>query len=91
MIGADLNAPPAVVRRLLGDTFADTLDWDEERTWPVDEAAFARAWEAKLGEPPSGNLEPRRIDYVLARGLRVHDSGTAVVASDHKLVWADVG
>lgn len=90
VIGADLNTTPAVVRRLLGDSFADTLEWDEERTWPVDEEAFIRAWTEKLGEPPSGDLEPRRIDYVLTRGVRVHASGTAVVASDHKLIWADV-
>jgi endonuclease/exonuclease/phosphatase family metal-dependent hydrolase len=96
LIGADLNAPPAIVRPLLGETFIDALDWNASPTWPVDETEFVRAWEEKLGEPPAGEVEPRRLDYLLARDVHVERSGTLALgtnertASDHKLVWADL-
>jgi endonuclease/exonuclease/phosphatase family metal-dependent hydrolase len=95
LVGSDLNAPPAVVRPLLGADFVDTLGWDATPTWPVDEAEFVQAWRDKLGEQPDG-VEPRRLDYLLVRGLRVDASGTVVLgdgrrhASDHRLVWADI-
>jgi endonuclease/exonuclease/phosphatase family metal-dependent hydrolase len=96
LVGADLNAPPATVRPLVGNGYADTLEWDATPTWPLDEAEFLRAWEEKLGKPPSGDVEPRRLDYLLARGLDVERSGTLALgsserhASDHMLIWADV-
>lgn len=96
LVGADLNASPQTVRRILGDVFHDSLDWDPAPTWPVDEAKFVSAWEEKLGEPPAGDPEPRRLDYLLARGLHVENSGSLTLgepehlASDHKLVWADL-
>jgi endonuclease/exonuclease/phosphatase family metal-dependent hydrolase len=96
LIGSDLNAPPDVVEAILGPRLRDTLDWDETPTWPVDEQEFVQAWKEKLGEEPGGDVEPRRLDYLLVRGLSV--SGSAAVAladesgsaSDHRLVWADV-
>ena len=36
LLGSDLNAPPSLVRPLLGNSFADTLSWDEWPTWPVN-------------------------------------------------------
>lgn len=96
LLGSDLNAPPSVVRPLLGDGFADTLSWDEQPTWPVDAEEFVQAWEEKLGERPQGESEPRRLDYLLCRGLDVVDSGAVALresgrsGSDHYLVWADV-
>jgi len=96
LVGADLNAPPATVRALVGETFADTLAWDAAPTWPVDEAEFRRAWEEKLGEAPPGRVEPRRLDYLLVRGLNVERSGSHALgdrghhASDHEVVWADI-
>jgi endonuclease/exonuclease/phosphatase family metal-dependent hydrolase len=96
LLGSDLNAPPSLVRPLIGDVFADTLDWDEEPTWPVDAEEFVRAWEEKLGEKPDGTVEPRRLDYLLTRGLEAERSGALALtdggrsASDHCLVWADV-
>jgi endonuclease/exonuclease/phosphatase family metal-dependent hydrolase len=76
--------------------FEDTLGWDAAPTWPVDEAEFVHAWQEKVGEPPAGDVEPRRLDYLLVRGLRVMRSGTLALGgrersgSDHKLVWADI-
>lgn len=96
VLGSDLNAPPSVVEPLLGATLADTLGWDESPTWPVDADEFVRAWEQKLGEKPKGDPEPRRLDYLLYRGLEISASGMLMLgdaarsASDHRLVWADV-
>jgi endonuclease/exonuclease/phosphatase family metal-dependent hydrolase len=96
LLGSDLNAPPTIVQPLLGDTFGDTLAWDEQPTWPVDGDEFVQAWQNKLRERPSGDPEPRRLDYLLYRGIEVVHSGTRALgnsrrsASDHRLVWADV-
>lgn len=95
VVGSDLNAPPSVVRPLLGASFGDTLGWDVSPTWPVDEEEFVRAWREKLGKSP-GDVAPRRLDYLLVRGLTVVRSASLVLgggrrhASDHRLVWADV-
>lgn len=96
VIGSDLNAPPAVTRPLLRDAFVDTLGWDETATWPVDAGEFVAAWREKLGASPDGDPEPRRLDYLLVRDLRLETSGTLALAneegsaSDHHLVWADL-
>lgn len=97
VLGSDLNAPPSLVEPRLGAQLDDSLAWDATPTWPVDESEFVRAWEEKLGEPPSGDVEPRRLDYLLYRGVEVSDSGSVAlrgdgrVASDHYLVWAELG
>jgi endonuclease/exonuclease/phosphatase family metal-dependent hydrolase len=96
LLGADLNAPPALVRPLLGERLRDACAWDETPTWPVSATQFVHAWQAKLGQPPSGDPEPRRLDYLLYRGLAIAGSGTLALgngdwsASDHRLVWADL-
>jgi len=96
LLGGDFNAEPSLVRPLLAHAFLDTLDWDESPTWPVDADEFVRAWEAKLGVKPEGEPQPRRLDYLLTRGLTVAASGMVTLAggersaSDHRLVWADV-
>jgi endonuclease/exonuclease/phosphatase family metal-dependent hydrolase len=96
ILGSDLNAPPRLVQPLLGGRFGDTLDWDDRPTWPVDADEFVEAWKEKLGEAPSGDPEPRRMDYLLYRGLAVDGSATVALrdagrsGSDHRLVWADV-
>jgi endonuclease/exonuclease/phosphatase family metal-dependent hydrolase len=96
VLGSDLNARPSVVRPLLGKSFADALAWSEQPTWPVDVEEFVHAWEDKLGEPPKGDPEPRRLDYLLCRGVEITASGTVALgdgsrsASDHYLVWADI-
>jgi endonuclease/exonuclease/phosphatase family metal-dependent hydrolase len=96
LLGSDLNAPPSLVRPLLDNRFADTLAWDEQPTWPLNAEEFVQAWEEKLGEKPQGESEPRRLDYLLYRGLELLDSGTLALhepgrsASDHRLVWADL-
>lgn len=96
VVGSDLNAPPAIVRPLVGERFDDTLGWDDSPTWPLDDQEFVQAWEEKLGEPPAGDVEPRRLDYLLVRGVRIAGSGSVALtdgrrsASDHRLVWADV-
>jgi endonuclease/exonuclease/phosphatase family metal-dependent hydrolase len=82
---------------VLAHTFVDTLDWDDTPTWPVDADEFVRAWEEKLGTKPGGESQPRRLDYLLTRALTVTASGTVTLAdgersaSDHRLVWADIG
>lgn len=96
LLGADLNAPPWVVRPRLEDSLHDALAWDEQPTWPVDADEWAQAWKQKLGERPDRDSEARRLDYLLYRGLEIGAAGTVTVgddvrsASDHRLVWADV-
>lgn len=96
MLGSDLNAPTWAVRPLLEDTFNDTLDWGEQLTWPVNADEWVQVWKQKLGEKPNRDSEPRRLDYLLYRGVEVVASGaialadTSGSASDHRLVWADI-
>jgi endonuclease/exonuclease/phosphatase family metal-dependent hydrolase len=96
LLGADLNADPSQVRRLVKGDLVDTLDWDDSPTWPVDADAFIHGWEEKLGEKPRDKPQPRRLDYLLARGLEASASGIVTLArdghgaSDHRLVWADL-
>lgn len=96
VLGADLNAPPWVVRPLLEGTLDDSLAWDEQPTWPVHADEWARAWKQKLGEQPDRDPEPRRLDYLLSRGVEIAGSGTVALcgdgrsASDHRLVWAEL-
>ena len=53
------------------------------------------AAEARRGQP-EGEVEPRRLDYLLVRGLYVERSARLALrehehgASDHELVWADL-
>jgi endonuclease/exonuclease/phosphatase family metal-dependent hydrolase len=96
VLGSDLNAPPTDVRSHLGAVLDDTLGWDETPTWPVDADEFVRAWEEKLGRKPQGDPKPRRLDYLLYRGVKIVGSEMVTLgdegrsASDHRLVWADV-
>lgn len=98
VIGADLNLPPGGLARLLdGCGLRDSLDLSAEPpTWPVCRDTFSAAWEAALGHAPKFSLSPKRIDYLLSRGVEVVASGveplgseSAGYASDHALVWAD--
>jgi endonuclease/exonuclease/phosphatase family metal-dependent hydrolase len=98
VIGADLNAPPdeldgALKRARLGDALAG----DPTPTWPVCDVTFGDAWTSQFGRAPHFSLTPRRLDYLLGRGIRVHDAGVQTLgspgrgfASDHAAVWADI-
>ena len=39
--------------------------------WPVDPDEFVQAWKAKLGETPKDDPDPRRLDYLLCRGVEI--------------------
>jgi endonuclease/exonuclease/phosphatase family metal-dependent hydrolase len=96
VIGADLNARPeevdATIRRFGLD---DACAGGGASTWPTSAAEFADVWERQTGEPPDFTLEPRRIDYLLSRGLTSVRSDVVAVGtstgfvSDHVLLWAD--
>ena len=99
VLGGDLNARPDVALELAaGHGLADTLDGATTPTWPVDAAAFRRGWRAEVGAEPTFSLVPRRLDYVLTRGLTTVAAGvdplldprSGAPASDHAAVWADV-
>ena len=96
IVGADLNDTPEAVAPLLRDAeLDDALDGDQVVTWPMNELAFGEAWRSVIGHAPQFSLEPRRLDYLLSRGLDVAEAGVNELqpdggphASDHALVWA---
>ncbi len=96
VLGADLNDTPESVAPLLRDAgLHDALDGDRVATWPMNELTFGEAWRSVIGHAPQFSLEPRRLDYLLSRGLDVAEAGVDELqpdggphASDHALVWA---
>jgi endonuclease/exonuclease/phosphatase family metal-dependent hydrolase len=94
----DLNAEPDLVRPMAEQAgLSDALGFADMPTWPVDIQHFREGWTALLGEEPSFPLRPRRLDYVLSRGVSVVSAGMSVLgdpergyASDHAIVWADL-
>lgn len=93
--GCDLNARPEEV----SDIFAiagvsDDLAEHSGITWPMSEELFRSAWAERFGAPPDFVAEPRRIDFILSRGLVCTHSEikilgeAAQLASDHALVLA---
>lgn len=98
VLAGDLNAEPSSTRPILEAAgIIDALRWDEKATWPVDEQAFRGAYADAFGGPPQFPVLPRRLDYVLTRGLRVAAAGVTVFGdaehgfcSDHAIVWADL-
>src|SRR5262249_2862935 len=94
----DLNAEPDVVRPLAERAgLDDALGFADMPTWPVDIQHFRDGWTAHLGAEPSFPVRPRRLDYVLSRGVSVVAAGMSVLgdpqrgyASDHAIVWADL-
>jgi len=98
LVAGDLNATPADLCGILEESdLADPHGGLHGRpTWPMSGPAFADAWARTTGRPPHFRLDPKRIDYVLTRGLRVRSMGTDPLratdgghASDHALVWVD--
>ena len=96
VLGADLNDTPDAVAPLLRDAgLLDALDGDQVVTWPMNELTFGEAWRSMVGHAPQFSLEPRRLDYLLSRGLEVAEAGVEELqpdggphASDHAMVWA---
>lgn len=96
VVGGDLNAePPAVQPRAACHGLLDSLAGDHP-TWPVCPETFAAAWSARNGRAPHFSLEPRRLDYLLSRGLELEASRAVALGddaggfvSDHAAVWAD--
>jgi endonuclease/exonuclease/phosphatase family metal-dependent hydrolase len=96
VVGADLNDTPDALAPLLRDAgLHDALDGDQVVTWPMNELTFGEAWRSVIGHAPQFSLEPRRLDYLLSRGLDVAEAGVNELrpdggphASDHALVWA---
>gem|GEM_PF-3024087 len=98
VIGGDLNAGPERVHRALRRRGLVDLVPAGGVTWPVVPAgAWARSWQRMTGSAPGFALTPRRIDYLLGRGVHAPAAGATVIgdeeagyASDHAVVWADV-
>lgn len=98
IIGADLNAPPTELDGALArNRLADALGTETTPTWPVCDVTFGDAWTSQFGRAPHFSLTPRRLDYLLTRGLDIIGSGVHVLgsrdrgfASDHAVVWADI-
>jgi len=69
VLGGDLNAAPPTVRpRAARHGLRDSLD-SEIPTWPVCPETFAAGWSERSGRVPHSSLAPRRLDYLLSRGL----------------------
>jgi endonuclease/exonuclease/phosphatase family metal-dependent hydrolase len=98
LLVGDLNAEPDLVQPLAEQAgLDDALGFADMPTWPVDIQHFREGWTAHLGREPWFEVRPRRLDYVLSRGVRVLGAGTSVLgdpqrgyASDHAIVWADL-
>jgi endonuclease/exonuclease/phosphatase family metal-dependent hydrolase len=98
IIGGDLNGPPGEILPLTASAgLADGLAGAVTPTWPVCDVTFGDSWASEFGRAPHFSLDPRRLDYLLTRGLRVLRAGVDVLgddekgyASDHAVVWGDV-
>jgi endonuclease/exonuclease/phosphatase family metal-dependent hydrolase len=93
VLGADLNDTPDVIGPLARRAgLVDALEGDATPTWPLCHVTFGEAWRSQLGRAPHFSLAPRRLDYLLCRGVDVISAGVDPLgqASDHALVWADV-
>jgi len=96
VVGGDLNAEPAIVLpRAARGHLRDSLK-QEDATWPVSPETFAEGWRRRHGRNPHFSLSPRRLDYLLSRGLEVAASQARPLGdprrgfvSDHAAVWAD--
>ena len=96
ILGADLNDTPDAVEPLLRAAgLEDSLDGNDVPTWPMNELTFGEAWRSVIGHAPQFSLRPRRLDYLLSRGLDIAASGVEELqppggphASDHAMVWA---
>lgn len=96
VLGADLNETPTTVSPVLSAVgLTDVLGADRTATWPMCEVTFGEAWRTQLGRAPQFSLEPRRLDYLLVRGLHVSTADVHELraadgrhASDHALVVA---
>lgn len=94
ILGADLNdTPDALADPIAAAGLRDALGDDSTPTWPMCRMTFGKAWESQLLRAPNFSLAPRRLDYLLSRGIRalsaqvdpLHDGDG--YASDHALVW----
>ncbi len=95
ILGADLNDTPETLRELVAAAgLRDCLAGDSSPTWPMCEATFGSAWRQQLRRAPDFSLAPRRLDYLLSRGVlplraQVHELRRgSEYASDHALVMA---
>ena len=95
VLGGDFNGELSTFEEALDRYWADSTD--DTPTWPVcGENTFRDAWEAFTGRPVNFSLEPRRVDYILTRGLKPVRSATValeadgVFVSDHALVTSEV-
>lgn len=98
ILGADLNdTPDALAGSIAAAGFQDALRDDLTPTWPMCRMTFGRAWESQLLRAPSFSLQPRRLDYLLSRGVVALSAQVDQLqageryASDHALVWGHFG
>ncbi len=98
VLGGDFNATPdVVVPMAAAHGLSDALAGAPTPTWPVCPEQFSRGWTERTGAAPTFSLTPRRLDYLVARGLEpvargvfpVRADDDALYASDHAAVWAD--
>jgi len=97
VIGGDLNVEPEDLEIALERVgLTDSLAADPTPTWPMCIARFGTAWSDRFGRTPHFPLHPKRVDYLLSRGLAVTRSHAFALgsdeqgfASDHAIVYAD--
>lgn len=94
VLGGDLNAPVELVRPFADAAgLEDVLAWQPTPTWPSSAEQFVRAWREHTGRKPRFSVEPRRLDYLLSRGIAVEHAQVLPLgdseegfASDHSLL-----
>lgn len=99
VIGGDLNTGPAHVAAYASERgLEDVLGDDETPTWPAcGPEEFSRAWQQATGREPDFPIIPRRLDYLLTRGVVVHHAHAVAIGdpergmgSDHACVLSDL-
>ena len=95
ILGADFNGELSTFAEALDKYWAESTD--DEPTWPVcTNEFFENAWRAHTGRDINFSLEPRRVDYILTRGVKPVSSETMTLkhdgqyVSDHALVISEL-
>lgn len=101
IICGDFNSAPEneTVKKFIDDGFVDPwLDTGNEEfaSWPVSEELVVKNRLLREGHPPEFEIEPRRVDYIMTKGVHIIKTGKVgkqrddIWHSDHWGIIAEV-